>query len=146
MKNFFLIAVTIACITYVSCSSSGQTNSVSNSSFDNTRWVLRVLNGMKVYTPEGGNEAFMNFVKDKSSIRGNGGCNNFFGTYVKEGKTLKIGPVARTEMYCENTMKTEDGFMKALESARTYKIKGVNLYLYDSLNNNTAKFEAVYLN
>jgi len=102
------------------------------------------MNNKKVLVPEGANETYVIFTKEKNAVKGNGGCNNFFGTYSKTGNDLKIGPVARTEMYCEQTMETENNFMKVLENTVRYKIKGNNLYLYDS-GNTLAKLEAVYL-
>lgn len=146
MKKFLLPAfIILTCISYISCSSSDGTNSISNASFANTRWLLRALNDKKVFIPEGGKEIFILFTNANNALKGHGGCNNFFGTYIKEKNNLKIGPVARTEMYCEHTMELENNFMKALELTVKYKIKGNYLYLYDATKL-AAKLEAVYLN
>lgn len=140
-----LVAALIMPLVFISCSSSGEKESKAKASFTNTRWVLRVLNDKRVYTPEGGKEAFITFGKDTAKAYGSGGCNNFFGNYVKDGSSLKIGPVARTEMFCEGRMETEDAFLKALESTVSYKISGNDLSLFSS-EKLIAKFEAVYLN
>jgi len=129
---------------YSSCTSSNENTGKPNAAFSNTRWVLRALNDKKIYTPEGGKEIFITFTSDKNAVKGFGGCNNFFGTFVREKSNLTIGPVARTEMYCEGTMANEDAFMKALEVTVKYKIKGDELFLYQG-DKLLAKLEAVYL-
>jgi heat shock protein HslJ len=49
---------------------------------------------------------------------GKGGCNQFFGKYMLEGEGIRIGPLASTMMYCEETMAVEDAFFKALGIVR----------------------------
>ena len=129
-----------------SCSSSKEESpSVSNASLTNTRWVLRVLNDKKIFTPEKGKEAFITLSKDGNKANGVGGCNNFFTTYTLSGKNLSFGPVASTEMFCEGQMDTETAFFKAISNTKTYRINGNYLYLSDS-SKVTAKLEAVFLN
>ncbi len=129
----------------VSCSSSNEQPSVPNASLTNTRWVLRVLNDKKIFTPESGKEAYITLTGDGNKANGTGGCNNFFTTFTLTGKNIKFGQVAGTEMYCENRMETEAAFYKVIEQTQSYKIKGDNLYLYNLNKNIIAKFEAVYL-
>ncbi|MEO8665147.1 MAG: META domain-containing protein [Ignavibacteria bacterium] len=137
---FLFLAFTI-----ISCSSSNEKPAVPNTSLENTRWVLRSLNELKVFTPESGKEAFITLMSSENRARGNAGCNTFFGTYTVTKNQIKFGPIARTEMYCEQQMQTENNFVKALESANKFKIRGDKLYLYDSIQL-LATFEAVYLN
>jgi putative lipoprotein len=49
---------------------------------------------------------------------GRGGCNRYFGEYMLEGEGVRIGPLASTLMYCEETMAVEDAFFKALGAVR----------------------------
>ncbi len=129
-----------------SCTSSKEESpSVPNASLINTRWVLRVLNDKKIFTPEKGKEAFISLSKDGNKANGVGSCNNFFTTYTLSGKDLSFGPVASTEMFCQNGMETETAFFKAIQNTITYKITGNYLYLSDS-SGVIAKLEAVYLN
>ncbi len=148
MKNitsFLLVVLFMFPLVLISCSSSENQNTKPNASLTNTRWVLRVLNDKRVFTPEGGKEVFILFGKDTARVNGSGGCNNFFGKYVKDGSSLKIGPVASTEMYCEGRMETESAFFKGLETTVRYKINGDVLSLFNS-DKVFAKLEAVYLN
>lgn len=129
-----------------SCTSSKEESpSVPNASLTNTRWVLRVLNDKKIFTPEKGKEAFISLSKDGNKANGVGSCNNFFTTYTLSGKDLSFGPVASTEMFCQNGMETETAFFKAISNTKTYKISGNYLYLSDSAKV-IAKLEAVFLN
>ncbi len=129
----------------ISCASSDEKASTQNDSLENTRWVLRSLNGKNIFPPEIGREAFMTLVKRDKQARGNAGCNTFFSSYTISKNQIKFGPVSRTEMFCEQQMETENNFIKALEVTQKYKIKGDKLYLYDSVKQ-VATFEAIFLN
>lgn len=147
MNNKLILSVFILLsLALISCSSSKEeAPNTSKASLTNTRWVLRVLNDKKIFTPEKGKEAFISLSKDGNKANGVGSCNNFFTTYTLSGKNLSFGPVASTEMFCQNGMETETAFFKALSNTRTYKISGNYLYLSDSLKV-IAKLEAVFLN
>jgi len=54
---------------------------------------------------------------------GRGGCNQFFGDYKLEGEGIRIGPLASTLMYCEETMAVEDAFFKALGTVRMLRLE-----------------------
>lgn len=135
--NVLLLFVVFA---FLSCSSSGGQGT--NTPLKNTRWLLRSLNDKKVMIPEGGREAYVFFKSDENKVNGSGGCNNFFGQYTKSKSNLKMGPIARTEMFCEGIMDTEDNFMKALEATVKYKITGNALYFYDAAGKTIARLEA----
>ena len=139
MKFFFLI---LSSLLLISCSSSNEQPSKPNAPLTNTRWILKVLNGNTVTTPQGGKEIFLTLSDTNNRATGSGGCNNFFSQYTVTGRSLKFGPVASTEMYCENKMEIEGSFFKALQQTRSFKIKGENLLLSDSLKV-IAKLEAV---
>ena len=145
MNNLLISSIIFAiCLTIISCSSSNEQSQTPNASLTNTRWVLRVLNDKKIFTPEGGKEAFITLTKDGNKANGSGGCNNFFTSYTLDGKNIKFGPVASTEMFCQSQMDTETAFFKAIGNTKTYRISGNFLYLSDSVKV-TAKLEAVYL-
>ncbi len=136
LMNLFLLS-----IVFLSCSSSGEQPSVPNAPLTNTRWVLKTLNDKAITIPQEGKDVFILFTNEENKANGSGGCNNFFTTYSVTGKNLKLGPVASTEMFCENRMDTESAFFKALENTVKYRIKGNTLYLSDSVKV-IAKLEA----
>lgn len=110
----------------------------------NTYWKLEELDGETVTTPEDQREAHMVLVEEESSIRGNAGCNNFFGTYQVEGDSLSFSRVGATMMACLEGMDTEAGFLAALGTTDRYEISGAMLSLYEG-DKLLAKFEAVHL-
>ena len=139
MKILFLILTSLL---FISCSSSNEQPSLSNAKLINTKWILKVLNGNNINITSGGKEVFLTLSDTSNRATGSGGCNNFFSQYTVTGKALQFGPVASTEMYCIDKMETEGSFFKALQQTRSFKIKGGNLFLSDSVKV-IAKLEAV---
>jgi len=67
------------------------------------------------------------------ALSGDAGCNTFRGTYVVDGKGVKIGPLAATRKACaEDVMKQEREFLAALESAVTWAVEGDTLDMHRS--------------
>lgn len=64
------------------------------------------------------------------------GCNQmFFEADFKANGTVKFSDVGSTMMYCENNMKLEDAFGKALPLMTKYEIDGHHLTLTDTKGN-----------
>ena len=66
---------------------------------------------------------------------GSGGCNSFSGSYAAAGATVRIGPLASTQMACtspEGVGAQEAGYFAALESARRFEQVGDELTLLDA--------------
>jgi heat shock protein HslJ len=83
-----------------------------------TEWVLVSINGDTVQV---GSPPTLVFEGEK--ISGNGGCNNYNGNYQIDGSALSLGPLVRTEMYCqepEGLMDLENRYLENLESAEDY--------------------------
>jgi heat shock protein HslJ len=57
-------------------------------------------------------------------VAGSAGCNSYFGTYESDGRSLTLGAIGMTEMYCapEALMDQEGAYLVALESAASYQI------------------------
>ena len=68
-------------------------------------------------------------------VSGSGGCNSFSGSYTADGDTVKIGPLASTEMACtapKGIDAQEAGYFAALASARSFEQVGDRLTLLDA--------------
>lgn len=77
------------------------------------------------------NAPSMSFFAVDKSIKGNGGCNSFFGNYELDLYALSFSDIAATEMYCdEPVMKIETSFMAALRDTGSYSIEANILTLY----------------
>jgi len=58
----------------------------------------------------------------EGALKGNGGCNSFFGSYQISGSGLEIGPLGATSMACpEAVMERETNFMSALQAGKSFK-------------------------
>ena len=65
---------------------------------------------------------FVLFAVD-GSIKGNGGCNNFFGTLEKTDKGIAVGPLGSTRMACPPAiMDREVAFMQALQATSRFEV------------------------
>jgi heat shock protein HslJ len=62
------------------------------------------------------------------TLSGFGGCNNYNANYVltgqttEFGKTITIGPIISTKMYCADTMNLETSYLNILQTTKTYSI------------------------
>lgn len=108
-------------------------------------WKLVELYGQPVVMKgELNRESHMVLSIEGNRVSGNGGCNNFSGTYeLLEGDRIKFSGMSSTLMACEN-METEKGFMEVLGAADNYNVTADTLKLYKAKMAQLAKFEAVY--
>jgi heat shock protein HslJ len=107
-----------------------------------TDWeVLWYNNGTGGYTSVLlGTEITALFGED-GSLTGTAGCNSYSTSFELGGGgsaaqgSISFGPAVTTRMFCaepEGTMDQESAYLKALESATTYEIKGQELEFKDS--------------
>jgi heat shock protein HslJ len=104
-----------------------------NRELDGTSWIVTGFNNGKqaVISVAIGSELTADFSSD-GKLSGSAGCNNYIAAYEASGKSIKIGPAATTRKMCaERTgvMEQETQFLKALETAATYRIDGKQLQL-----------------
>lgn len=63
------------------------------------------------------NNMTINFNKEENIISGFSGCNRFSGTYSLENSLLKVGPLASTKMFCQDSHQIESEMQQALSIA-----------------------------
>lgn len=100
-------------------------NVSSDPNFFGTEWKLKKIDGESVNSER----SFIRFDESKNAVGGNGGCNSFGGSIEKNGNKLKLSQVFSTKMYCEETQKIEDNFLRRLEKVDSYEIKNGKLFL-----------------
>ena len=96
-----------------------------------------------------GNEAipedsgiFVSFEVD-GSIKGRGGCNNFFGSLEQTESGIEIGPLGVTRMACPPPiMNRETAFLEALQKTRDFQANDESMRLLDDEGNVLAEFVA----
>jgi heat shock protein HslJ len=150
LKPFLIILFTFSSL--LSCNSTkksmdtGISSANPNAELTETYWKLTELMGAPiVMTPGTKTELRMILKKEGNQVSGNGGCNNFRGSYtLLEGNRLSFSPLVSTRMACVN-MEKETTFMELLQKADNYSIKDNVLSLNKGSMAPLAKFEAVYL-
>lgn len=74
-------------------------------------------------------------IRSDGTLRGHGGCNSYSGPYAVQGTTtlygrsIVIGPVISTLMYCRETSEQEGTFFQILQSTSSYAIDDDHLIL-----------------
>lgn len=77
----------------------------------------------------------INFVALDKTIRGNTGCNSFFGKYALDLYALSFAEIGSTEMACDSDiMDTENAFMNALNNTGSYGLENGILTLYSKVD------------
>ena len=94
----------------------------------NREWVAQDIGGLGVLdTPR----SVVRFDED-GSIRGNGGCNDFFGEYRLDGQVLTVGPVGTTRKGCvpPEVMDQEQRFLAVFGSEPRLEKDGSDLLVF----------------
>lgn len=81
---------------------------------------------------------------DGTRVSGSGGCNRISGGYLREGGSLRIGPLAATRMACVDAERgqLESAFVDALQATTAYSLLGGNqLTLLDASGRTLAVLE-----
>lgn len=109
------------------CADKGKDRSVAMAA--QGKWVLVSLNGTEVQMPEGVETPYISVDSTGENVTGFAGCNRMFGTVKTWGDSIAFPGLASTRMYCVETQAVENSFLEALNTTRTYTIKGDELVL-----------------
>lgn len=106
-----------------------------------TEWIVTGINNgnQAVVSPLLDTEMTTSFGAD-GQVSGSAGCNRYFASFSVDSNAIKIGAPGATKMFCgepAGLMEQESQFLKALESAATYRISGGTLTLF-AADGNTA--------
>jgi heat shock protein HslJ len=107
------------------------------SPLENVRWVLISYSepgSTKTVLPD--TEVTARFDSETKEVRGNGGCNTYFGGYKVDGDELMMtGPFAVTEMWCGDEVgQQESDYLGILLAADGYRVFGDALVVYSGDN------------
>lgn len=130
MRNYLIMLFAIVFFA-TSCATSKKVNMV-NEQLTNTKWSLTSFTDNGKETKVTNDRAFMRLDDAKKSIGGNGSCNSFGGSYTINGNNISVSKVFSTKMFCEDVQKTEDSFLRLLETVTKYEVKGKNLLMYNN--------------
>ena len=76
----------------------------------------------------------------EGKVNGNAGCNDYFGSFTINGRTIDLGEVGSTRKMCEDSMELEQAFLGFLNSEMRAIFNEGNLVLYGE-NGNKAILE-----
>lgn len=111
---------------------------------EGTTWKLARMEGIPAEAISAEEDAFtLLFGAEENMVAGRSNCNRFFGSYELKGKKLDLGEMGMTRMACPD-MEYEDAFVKMLDEADSFEIKGSELTLFDD-GKSVAVFQAVEL-
>jgi heat shock protein HslJ len=98
-----------------------------------TQWTLgAIVSGSTITAPVQDHPATLLLAED-GTASGTTGCNDFNGTYTREGESLTFGPLATTRKFCEGDVNTqEQAFLQAMGQVAGFTIDGPQLRLTDS--------------
>ncbi|PIE56191.1 MAG: hypothetical protein CSA34_05630 [Desulfobulbus propionicus] len=109
-----------------------------------TTWKLLELQGEPVKKIEGRQTPFFTLDEKEKRMRGFGGCNRFFGTYLVYGDVFVFNKIAGTRMACSKGEVLEDRFLKALDRTESFIIDKDVLQLLDSKGEVIARLLGVW--
>lgn len=112
-----------------------------------TSWIVTGYNNGKqaVVSVAIGSKLTADFSAD-GKLSGSAGCNNYTAAYEASGRSIKIGPAASTRKMCADpagVMEQETQYLKALETAATYRVEGNQLELRTAAGALAVTFERV---
>lgn len=92
-------------------------------------WRLTELNGRPAVA---GTPVTLRLVSAERRVQGNGGCNQYSGSYTMEGQALKFGEIISTKRACveEALNQQEVAFFEVLSRTDRYTISGSTLRLF----------------
>lgn len=128
MKYTITLSILLFSLMTTSCKETKKTIEEPSNEIVSGKYEIKSLNGrMLVYT------LFFDYEASENKISGKTGCNSYFGTFKPTNDNeIKIGPLASTEMYCEeDVMKIEFELLKAYSDSRTYNFDNKMLTLLD---------------
>jgi heat shock protein HslJ len=92
-----------------------------------TSWIAESIAGEAVAE---GVASTLNF-EAEDRVTGNGGCNDYFGSWGFDGDAIAFGHMGASRAMCpEPQMGQEDAFMEALTMAERFEISDGKLMIY----------------
>jgi heat shock protein HslJ len=112
---------------------------------EETRWGLISYQNADGDTVEALPDHEVTLEFEDGRVAGNGGCNNFFGTYTVDGNQLTISALGSTMMAClpEEVMQQEAQVLALLSTAATYEIVDGQLLILDPNGETILAYEPI---
>lgn len=109
---------------------------------EDSYWKLTRLGETPVVVSDQQREPHLMMRSEDGRVAGFTGCNRVTGAYEVEGRSIAFSQTAVTMRACIDGMEYEADFKRALEDARSWRITGEHLELFDRNGNTVARLEA----
>lgn len=120
----------ITILTFWSCDETKKVIDVAGNVQLSGAYTVQTISGAEVVAEKNPSITFNALDK---SVRGNTGCNSFFGSYTLDLYALGFKEIASTEMACEREiMDGEVAFLNALNATGSYTLQRDELTLYSA--------------
>jgi len=97
-------------------------------------WNITVMHRQQKAVPEKLNDVWIGFGPD-SAMAGKAPCNNFSGTYILKGTSIRFSKIITTKMACA-ALENEQEFLRLLEqTVSAYSVSEEKLLLRDGSSN-----------
>ena len=99
-----------------------------------SEWRLLEVDGRPALPADPARRPVLRFVPDSTLVFGNGGCNRFNASYVRNEASLQVGPILSTKMACADAAMNsqEQAFLSALQSTDRVEVSTDTLTLFRS--------------
>ena len=153
-KTIFIVSIILLTVGMNACKSNKMAEdtpivqTVDNMGLVEKHWKLIEIFGTNLAdeSQPPSKEPFITLKIEGNRVLGNGGCNNFFGTYtLQPGNRIRFSQMASTMMMCIGNMEIESKMHQVLEMTDNYNVNGDTLILNRARMAPLARFEAVYL-
>lgn len=122
-----LIALCIIAIVVMSCDETKKVIDVAGNVQLSGKYNVTEIDGSTISE----NAPYISFFALDKTIRGNTGCNSYFGSYTLDLYALSFSDIGSTEMACDPPiMEVENTFLSALNNTGSYEIQNRVLTLY----------------
>jgi len=130
MKNIIVLLSSIVLFSCVYKKGKTMTDKTENTIILNDMWVIQTMQG-KPLLANTMKRPVLEFKSAVLKFNGNDSCNNIFGAIERLTESeLKFGMIAGTKMMCPE-IKVANTYLKLLAEVRYYKIKNMELMLFD---------------
>lgn len=127
MKQTLTISILFFSIMFFSCNETKKTIEAPSYEVYSGKYEIKSINGRELKS-----KLYYTIDASENKISGKTDCNSYFGNYTVTNKNeIKIGPLAATEMYCEEpVMKIEREIFKAYNDSKTFSFDNNMLTLF----------------
>lgn len=106
-----------------------------------TWWRVERIEGLKAEFLRGQRRDMHLILYSSRTMVGSGGCNRISSSFRQSPGLIRFGPITSTKMLCRQEVMLRDrAFVAALRKARSYRIDGRRLMLFDQTGREVLRF------